>query len=296
MHKYLRAIGFSNIKNNREMHDIVMEILTNATSRSYTTKENDTALAQFSKDFSDSFGIAVCGEYDNEDHFAYEYYYPYFIGSGVTTEEDITIEMHADRESYAGVCDDPRVGVTLVFYLQNMIPYVRIKNNHLLPIRGTTMTMSALSTNGTILLALEKNQEDVDRVNKDTKDRSRLVAKARRGDEDAIETLTLKDMDTYNLLSRKIINVDLLTLVDTYFMPYGVECDQYSVLGEIASVRSEKNSYTGEEIYILGLNCNDLTFDVCINKIDLYGEPKVGRRFKGIIWLQGRINFPEETK
>lgn len=275
------------------MHDIVMEILSNATRRSYTTKDNDTALAEFRKDFAESFGIAVCGEYDNEDHFAYEYYYPYFRGTGVTTTEDITIEMHAKSESYAGVCDDPRVGVTLVFYLQNMIPYVRIKNNDQLPIRGTTMTLSALSTNGTILLAVEKNQEEVARVNKDTQYRSKLVAKARKGDEDAIESLTIHDMDTYNFLSRKINNVDLLTLVDTYFMPYGVECDQYSMLGEIESVRTETNSYTGEEIYILGLNCNDLTFDVCINKIDLYGEPKVGRRFKGVIWLQGRINFPE---
>ena len=42
-------------------------------------------------------------------------------------------------------------------------------------------------------------------------------------------------------------------------------------------------------------NCsNELTFDVGINKIDLLGEPQVGRRFKGNIWLQGYINFPEE--
>ena len=31
-----------------------------------------------------------------------------------------------------------------------------------------------------------------------------------------------------------------------------------------------------------------------INEKDLYGEPQVGRRFKGSIWLQGYINFPEE--
>ena len=41
------------------------------------------------------------------------------------------------------------------------------------------------------------------------------------------------------------------------------------------------------------LNCNDMIFDMCINQDDLYGEPAVGRRFKGIIWMQGYINFPE---
>lgn len=45
--------------------------------------------------------------------------------------------------------------------------------------------------------------------------------------------------------------------------------------------------------YLLLLYRNELTFDVCINIIDLFGEPQVGRRFKGVIWLQGFINFPE---
>ena len=75
-------------------------------------------------------------------------------------------------------------------------------------------------------------------------------------------------------------------------MPYGVECDQYSVLGEITGMRAAANRMTGEQIYVLTLYCNELVFDVCINQRDLYGEPQVGRRFKGIIWLQGQINFP----
>ena len=41
------------------------------------------------------------------------------------------------------------------------------------------------------------------------------------------------------------------------------------------------------------INSNELCFDLCINKKDLLGEPKVGRRFKGIVWLQGRIQFSE---
>ena len=37
--------------------------------------------------------------------------------------------------------------------------------------------------------------------------------------------------------------------------------------------------------------CNDMQFDVCINKNDMLGEPKIGRRFKGIIWLQGQLHY-----
>ena len=78
-------------------------------------------------------------------------------------------------------------------------------------------------------------------------------------------------------------------------MPYGVECDQYNILGEIVKVRRILNNISKEEVYILTLLVNDLTFDVAINIMDLLGEPVPGRRFKGIVWLQGSINYPEES-
>jgi hypothetical protein len=36
-----------------------------------------------------------------------------------------------------------------------------------------------------------------------------------------------------------------------------------------------------------------MIFDVCVNKGDVTGEVAEGRRFKGNIWLQGRINYPD---
>ena len=85
---------------------------------------------------------------------------------------------------------------------------------------------------------------------------------------------------------------DVFSIVDSYFMPYGIECDQYSVLGEIMDMELQENTYTQEEIYILTVSANTMTFDICINKKDIMGEPAVGRRFKGVIWMQGKINFP----
>ena len=123
--------------------------------------------------------------------------------------------------------------------------------------------------------------------------RARLLNAARKGDEEAIESLTLDDMDTYTAISKKIQKEDVFSLVDTSFMPYGVECDHYSILAEIIDYSKIKNKITGEKIYLMTLNCNDMIFDMCINQDDLYGEPAVGRRFKGIIWMQGYINFPE---
>jgi hypothetical protein len=141
-------------------------------------------------------------------------------------------------------------------------------------------------------MPIAKTEEEKEAAKKKLNYRNKLINNARRGDETAIESLTLDDMDLYTTLSKKIRKQDIYSLVDTYFMPYGVECDQYSVLGEVTDTKTVKNSYTGENVHIMRINCNELEFDVCINEADLLGEPAVGRRFKGNIWMQGFINFP----
>lgn len=293
MHKYMRAIGFSTLESRKRLQELLTDIVVHSDRRDITRNKKNIVVSEFCKNFAEDIGIAVCGELDEEAGFIYEYYYPYLHGSGITSYEDVSIERHADKESYAGVCDDIKVGISLIFYLKNKIPYVRAEALERLPIRGTTLTLSALSTGGTILLPIQKNAEQEQRVKQALAARSSLMAAARKGDEDAIETLTLEDMDMYTTISRRIQKEDVFSLVDTYFMPYGVECDQYSILGEIMGMRLVTNAVTGEKIYILTICCNELTFDVSVNIIDIYGEPQVGRRFKGIIWLQGVINFPE---
>ncbi len=296
----MRSIGFSKLTDRKELQKLLTDVVIEGTERSYTSNGEDNLLAEFGRDFTeviegstgDSIGIAVCGEFDNEDKFTYEYYFPYLKGNMISSEEDVSVERHAAQESYAGVCDDVRIGVSLIFYLQNMIPYVKAQNSGILPIRGTTLTLTALSVKGTIMMPIIKSEKDLIKNKKVTTNRTQLLNAARKGDEEAIESLTLDDMDTYTTISKKIQKEDVFSLVDTCFMPYGVECDQYSILAEILECNLIRNKLTKEEIYLMTLSCNDMIFDLCINKNDLYGEPAVGRRFKGIIWMQGYINFP----
>ena len=295
MHKYMRAIGFSRFESRRKLQELLTDVVIHSDRRAITVSQENTLLGEFCKEFAANLGIAVCGEFDEEEKFTYEYYYPYLTGTGITSYEDVSVERHADKESYACVCDDVKVGISLIFYLKNRLPYVKAQAMGKLPVRGTTLTLSALSVSGSVLLPIQKDEEQLQRVKQDSVTRNNLMMAARKGDEEAIETLTLEDMDMYTAISRRIQKEDLFSLVDTCFMPYGVECDQYSILGEITGIRISTNHITGEKIYILTICCNELTFDVCINIIDLFGEPQVGRRFKGLIWLQGQINFPEEA-
>lgn len=294
MHKYMRAIGFSYYTDRKKLKELLTDVIVNADERSYTMNSEGILLGEFCRNFADRMGIAVCGEFDEDDKFIYEYYYPYLRGNEVTTNEDVTVERHAARESYTGMCDDIKVGINLIFYLQNMIPYVKAQTMGMLPVKGTSLTLTGLSTNGMILMPIQKNEYQKERVRKESANRNNLLAAARKGDEDAIETLTLEDMDLYTSISRRIQKEDVFSMVDTYFMPYGMECDQYSVLGEIIQVNLVTNQITGEEIYLLKICSNELTFDVSINIIDLFGEPQVGRRFKGSLWLQGWIHYPDQ--
>ena len=295
MHKFLRAVGFSKI-NRDEIKDLVLQSVKKNHSRGYTMSLDDVMLAEFSRDVGENIGITAAGTFSEDDLFHTDYYFPYLKGTGITSTEDVSVERHAARDSYAGICDDVRLGMSLIFYLQNKIPYISAQVSGKLPIKGTTLTLAGLSIKGMIILPSgdgsgnrKDTLDDASRV-----ERIRLMQKARGGDEEAIEELTMKDMDLFSEVSRRIAREDLYSIVYTSLMPYGVECDQYNIIGEIVKVRRILNNISKEEVYILTLFVNDLTFDVAINIMDLLGEPKPGRRFKGIVWLQGRINYPSD--
>lgn len=293
IHSYMRAIGFAGLRGRSDLNRLIGESVQQATTRDYVKSDGGVVVAQFDREFAPGVGLSVCGEFDSQDRFVYEYYYPYFRGTGISSEQDVTVYRLAAREAYAGICDDYRVGVSIIFYLQNMIPYVRVLTSKEFPVQGTTLTLSALATEGIILLPIYKSPEDLEYVRIHAREREELIEDAREGDEEAIETLTREDMDNYATVSRRLPEEDVFTLVDSYFMPYGVESDLYSVLGEILEVRKDHNRLTGEVLVLMRLSVNRLEFDVCIAQKDLFGEPAVGRRFKGTIWMQGLVNLPE---
>ena len=285
MHKFLRAIGFSD-RTKKDLDILIEEIKERPELMKVTTDSEGNEFGEFSREFAPNMGIIVRGSYLEDDSFEVEYYTPYFLGSQVTTQEPIDIEKHSEKESYAGVCDDPRIGVTLIFYLQNVADYLSERKAHSSDVNGGAL-LAGLSVDGKILLPEVKKAVKAGRPNQ--KDRSQLISEARDGDEDAIESLTLEDMDTYSMLSKRVMNEDILTIVSSCFMPYGIESDQYSVLAEIVDLLEIENSLTSDIIYCMKLKCNDMVFDVCINKKDLMGEPEIGRRFKGNIWMQGTV-------
>lgn len=288
MHKFLRAIGFSNIRK-KDLEIIIKDIVEHPEIMKATRDSEGNEFAEFSKSFGPNLGITVRGSYDEEDEFQTEYYFPYVNGVEVSTQEQVDIEKHAEKESYAGICDEMRVGVTLIFYLQNVADFLseHRKNIHVKNLHGAIL--SALSVEGKILLPVEQKKPEKIQANHKHQKRSQLLAEARDGNEEAMESLTVEDMDTYSALSKRITKEDVLSIVTSCFMPYGIESDQYSIIGEILDLEEVENSLTNEKLYSMKIECNDIIFNIMIHKDDLLGEPAIGRRFKGNIWMQGAV-------
>lgn len=291
MHKFLRSIGFSGLTKIKDLEEILKEVVCSYDEKVVVDSHPDCHFAEFSKNYGCDCGITVCGEYDENNQFHIAYYFPFFRGTGITTQEQLVVERHASKESFAGVCDDVRIGVTLIFYIQNAGEYLSSLGRNVFSTDNLPVSLSGLAYKGKILLPVKKDKEQVRIAQEAAQNRNHLIAEARKGDEEAMESLTIDDIDTYSMISRRIETEDIFTIVDSYFMPHGIECDQYNIMGEIIECLDFQNTRTGESVYHMTVECNDMQFDLCINKKDLLGEPKKGRRFKGTVWLQGELYF-----
>lgn len=288
MHNYYRAIGFS--KGNTKA--ILREISKKAIDE-YKLKGIENSIGklmgiyiQFGKDI----GMVIHGEFLENGEFEIEYSFPAVNALRPQYYEQITIEKNAGSYSFSAVCEGSPSAISIIFYLKNTIDYVNAK----LPQKiSAEVGFSGLSLEGKIILPIKKSISENKKYELIRDEKNKLISEAKKGNEEAIETLTFDEMDVYSKISKRVQKEDILSIIDTSFMPFGIECDRYAVVGEILAVNESVNCVTGEKLYNLLMECNDVIMNVMINKMDLEGVPEVGRRFKGNIWLQGNINFQD---
>lgn len=292
MHGLMRAVGLKYISTKKALEELLEEAIETATEqRLVSVSSEGENIVEIRKYFGKNIGITVHGYYNEDNEFVREYYFPFVDGESVEEKFDITLNRHIGKTSFAGICEDSRIGVSLIFYLQNGIDFI----NYLLDEKHSAirapLSLVGLAGSGTILLPVNKSAKQIHRSKIASKNRMNLINAAKQGDEDAIEDLTIEDLDLYSQISKRIHKEDVFSIVENTFMPYGVECDHYMIMGDILDMKEIKNEFSGEKIYYLFLNCNDIKLNVAINDEDLMGEPMIGRRFKGSVWLQGIVDF-----
>lgn len=290
MHSFLKSIGFGNIISRSDEEQLIKLVMENVSERQVFQVSENRSFVELYMEVAEETGIIVRGEQDGTGKLYISHYVPIHRGLTVATEETVFINKRVDTDAFTGMCDDYRIGISLIFYIQNVIDMLKYpvgqRGNKNCPI-----FLSALATEGKILLPVEKTKIEEEKIKMDLQHRSNLIAEAKQGNQEAIQSLTFGDIDQYAIISRRVRKEDIYSIVETSFIPFGSESDNYSILGYIMDVKKCENFYTKESFYILSLMCNEIYFDVCVHAEDLLGEPMVGRRFRGNVWLQGKVDI-----
>ena len=236
--------------------------------------------------------------------------------------DHIVVERLIRDESYVVDAGPVTSGVTLVFSLQNPGEYLELMEevenlpgesrkfevnarsdlgDMELQAVGGAASFGALASSGRILLPMSPDRKSaypyfppfkqVRRPLSDDptplQDLDQLAALAEHSDRIFDNQIAL----AHSAGKRMANGENLYSVVDTMFMPFGAECDLYSVLGEIEEVLEDKNRITGTELWILLLNCNGIRMTLSVPKKSCEGVPAKGRRFEGDIWLRGAVHL-----
>ncbi len=158
MHKYLRAIGFSEIQSIKDIEPLFKTIVSKPDNRIAVNANRDISYTQMDKEFGEGIGISMIGEMDESGQFLMEHYFPYLIPDSEIYYGEVELEERLVNKSYAGISDNP--AFSLIFYVQNIVEVEK----WMLGFKDTieAVAFSALSTNGNILLPLaEPSGEDI---------------------------------------------------------------------------------------------------------------------------------------
>lgn len=318
MHKYLRAVGFSQYEKKSQVDSFFKENLKEEHLTSTYITQDMRLCGQYNIPVCNGAGISVIGEQEKDQLALIDFYYPYLKGYDYTLIQECTIEKHSDKESYAGIIDDYRLGIALIFYLTNGNVYNSlIKTHKISDIKIDKIFLSALSVSGRIILPIDKKElsgnefSDKDKVNPNY-EYDEDYDEDDEDDDAPITTRIIGDMDDFSdgigkpisigigiklprnpigYQENRLKNEDLYSIVETSLVPYGIECDKYQIVAEILSVNRKVNQYTDETLVEMRVDTMGLQFNLMINENDLEGEPLPGRRFRGVIWLLGEVEF-----
>ena len=182
MHKFLRSIGFSTYRRKRDIERLLASLVPSAKWRRIQLDE-ETNLCELRAEVAPGMGIVMMGEMNEEGAFQCEYYYPYLNSADVSSETDCSIQRHTEKETYAGLLDEYRVGISLIFYLENGYEY-RERKIKRMSRTVESVNLTGLAAEGKVLLPLHKTRKQIEMAKVAARDRNNLLEAAKKGDDD----------------------------------------------------------------------------------------------------------------
>lgn len=286
---YIQALGFDAYDSKEKAESLVSDIVKNPTKRYISNYNKDHIRVEYFKSYGETFGLLVRGVLNDAEELSVYSLLPYATGTKITDTHEIDVVKVDDKDVFKGYCEEERAGTPISFYLQNVIDYLDIEEKEEVYIEGIRLV--AYCIEGTVILPIEKEEEDELLEEELSKYREELLDQARQGDEEALDMLEEEVIEASELLQERLKSEDILSILEGFFVPIDDNDDTFSILGEITDVTKMKNTFTGEAVYLLGLQCMNLNMDVYVSDKELIGEPSVGMRFKGTAWVHGSIQF-----
>ena len=149
MHKFMRTIGFGGCDSDLEMDKIMRKLAKTASKTAVLERNDHPTLYDLRAELAPGMGIAMIGQMTEKGTFKREYAFPYVTGSDISSTAECSIQRHAERETYAGLLDEYRVGISLIFYMTNSIEY-RSRRSKRLPVLAKNICLSGLASQGKI--------------------------------------------------------------------------------------------------------------------------------------------------
>lgn len=289
MHEFLRSIGFKSFRTKKQLNELTDWVIEKPDQLSVVSVNAEQNLAVAEREIPGHAGVSVVGEIDERGVLVPEYYFPFISSTFISSNAQLSYEKQAAKDSYIGMCEDYRMGMALIFTVRNLIDIVRNETGALLGKPFNEVALSMLCSDGTILLPILETEKVLDTRDGKTELERKLLSEASKGDPDALDKLTRQEMMRYKNVMDHLHDTDIFTMVNSFFMPHGMESDRYYVMGDIEAVQLFENPMTREHYYRMKIRANGMEMILAINQTDLLGIPAPGRRIKCHGWLLGEM-------
>jgi len=295
MDVFMRAVGFTRDNFFKYINRITRELEEKPDKKVVFDCGDLGLFVECYKMYGNGIGVLARGTVDNEDTLSIDSCEAFALCAHDFAVNKYIVEFAENQPLI--VFEDIGTGNELVFALQNRIDYLRDEQKFINHGRSVTyskeqgimkrqVNYAAFSIYGSIILPVYKENSATDGGAGDYEDISmRMQGGCSCSDLEHMDLNENLDAD----IAERLMEEDVLSVVEGFFLPMEESETDYSVLGEIEAVEEIENSLTGEKIISLSLNITGTKMQLFINSLDLLGHPQVGMRFLGTCRLRGGV-------
>ncbi|MBO7403257.1 MAG: DUF3881 family protein, partial [Lachnospiraceae bacterium] len=238
MHSYFRAVGLSNITNAQATENLIKHVVASRDSIRKTEDRDVNPLREYTLEVAPGVCVTVrcevdtdpCGE--SETPIRVLNYFPYISEARESFNTEVYINKKVDTRGYHGMCDDPRLGVSLIFHLVNAVDFLNSRFKMASGAFSKPVSITGLCLDGRIILPVEKRGTP-DNIRTVSQRHMNIIADSAGNPQDAFDSITQANMDIYAEVMERAKKEDVYSIVETTFIPYGAESDIYSIVGEL---------------------------------------------------------------